>query len=474
MRKIVAFYVKWARRLLAYTLLVLVLIALYLSPLLIDFLEIIAKLQFGQIIGALFSIGPLYAVFLFILYGLLTMVFGRFFCSFMCPLGALMDLVGILRQKARRKKFAYKPRRFTQVLVPILVLLLFWVGISLPFGLLEPYSILSSKILSYLGGPSLVFFIVLVLSYFWGRGFCNSLCPTGFVLSLFAKGSIYRLAIGDTCIKCGACERVCPASCINFKEKLVDYGRCVLCLECKSLCPNSSLQYRRVLEPSEEGKLVRRSFIRKASIGALVGGALVTPEALRGGFLARPRPNPILPPGALSIAHLNAHCSSCHSCVRICPNHALKVSYLSSPLFLGKPVVDPYLGFCQYDCVECTRICPTGALINLDVEQKHIFRLGVVHFKREECIVITQGTSCGACAEICPTGAVTMGPGPLGRDEPIISWHHCIGCGACQAVCPVRPVSPIWVRGLAYQDMAAAKPIVAETPDQVLTEEFPF
>jgi formate hydrogenlyase subunit 6/NADH:ubiquinone oxidoreductase subunit I len=105
---------------------------------------------------------------------------------------------------------------------------------------------------------------------------------------------------------------------------------------------------------------------------------------------------------------------------------------------------------------------------------KHYWRIGLVHLRRKECIVVKNGTRCGACAELCPTGAARMEMGPSGREEPTLYRPLCIGCGACQKACPVRPVSPIWVVGRKYQDAMASRPIQNHGADIAMTEDFPF
>jgi ferredoxin len=169
---------------------------------------------------------------------------------------------------------------------------------------------------------------------------------------------------------------------------------------------------------------------------------------------------------------MGAHCTGCQTCVRACPNEAINSAW-GPPSIMGKPVLDPYRGFCQYDCVLCGRICPTGALVPLSPEAKRLTRLGWASLDRPECLVVKQGNACGACAELCPTGAVSMLPGPSGRNEPTLRPEYCIGCGACQKACPVRPVSAIVVRGLLVHQTAKA-PIVEITEDAVLGDDFPF
>jgi polyferredoxin len=431
------------------------------------------KTQFGQILAGLVSSGALSVVLLFLAYALLTYVFGRFFCAFLCPLGAALDLLALLRRKARPRRFAFKPGALWRGFAPIAILLLLWAGVTLPFGLLEPYSLLAGKSLSpWL--PSVTLAIVLVSGYLMGRAFCNSVCPAGFVLGLIARDSRFRLRLSEGCVSCGACERVCPASCVSVKDKALDPGRCVLCLECVSVCPNGSLGYAWAKRPLPRAASERRPFLAGLGLAAVIGAAYATPEHLRAGIIRERETYPVLPPGAMSLAHLNAHCTLCHTCVRACPNEALHPCPEPDPALWRKPVLIAAKGFCQYDCIECTLVCPTKALVSITVDEKHVFRLAQVRLKLDKCIVVTNRTSCGACAELCPTGAVYMDEGRVpNRPEPFLKEELCIGCGACQKSCPVAPMPAIWISGLKYQDMLAKRLERPEGPDEVL-EDFPF
>jgi ferredoxin len=119
-------------------------------------------------------------------------------------------------------------------------------------------------------------------------------------------------------------------------------------------------------------------------------------------------------------------------------------------------------------------VCPTRALLKITVDEKHVMRLAKVNFKRSLCIIVANGTSCGACAELCPTGAVYMDEGEKpNRPEPYLREELCIGCGACQKSCPVAPMPAIWISGLKYQDMLAKRLERDGSPDAVI-EDFPF
>jgi polyferredoxin len=313
---------KWTRRIIASTLLVLLAWALISPGEHSSILHIFPQIQFGQIVSGLFSRGSISVIILFVVYVVLTGFFGRFFCSFLCPLGAGLDLIAALRMKLRPKRYKYKPKSLWRSIIPLILLILFWAGITLPYGLLEPYSILAGKSSIYFL-PPITLLVVLISAYFLGRGFCNSVCPTGFVLRLFARDSFFQLTLHDNCIECGLCTRVCPASCVDYKKKTIDFGRCVLCCECLSACPNNSLRYKPRFQPKLEFLSLRRRQFKFASLGIISALAFFSSESLRAKALPERKVHPVLPPGALSLAHLNAHCSLCHTCVRACPNQAL-------------------------------------------------------------------------------------------------------------------------------------------------------
>jgi polyferredoxin len=458
------------RRLIAYALLALFVAALLYPASMEEVLQILPKLQFGQLTAAMMSNGSQKFVVIVSVMSVLTLLFGRFFCAGLCPMGALMDMVSLLRGVISKQKFAYKPAKKSRMIVPFLVLILLWLGLNIPFGLLEPYSLFVSKSLFY-PGPSILLFAVIILAACRGRAFCNSLCPAGFILRILSSATKYHLKFDQNqCLRCGVCSQVCRTSAIDGNEQNIDRSRCVLCLDCLSVCPNRSLTWG-TLPPASLP--LRRPFLHQLPLVILAAGTYLTPASIRAKSFYPPKTAPVLPPGALSLAHLNAHCSLCHSCIIVCPNEVLIPSGENSPSLWARPVLNPYNGFCQYDCTLCTTICPTGALIGMTVEEKHISRLGMVYFEREECVVIKNRTSCGACAEMCPTGAVRMITGLYGDEEPDIKKEFCIGCGACQNVCPVRPFSAIRVQGLLVQQ-TAVQPVKVESEDLTLNEDFPF
>jgi formate hydrogenlyase subunit 6/NADH:ubiquinone oxidoreductase subunit I len=136
--------------------------------------------------------------------------------------------------------------------------------------------------------------------------------------------------------------------------------------------------------------------------------------------------------------------------------------------------------FCNFDCRKCGEICPTGAIIELPQEEKHLTQLGKVYLQLEYCIVESEGTACGSCSEHCPTQAVKMVPYVSKKyphkknlTAPEINPDICIGCGACEYACPATdPHKAIFV--IANEKHVPAQKPKQEKLEYEETDEFPF
>ncbi|MDR2455801.1 MAG: 4Fe-4S binding protein, partial [Deltaproteobacteria bacterium] len=279
------------------------------------------KRQFGQLAASWFSYGARLAIPLLIL-ALSTLLLGRWFCGFICPLGASMDAARLIRQKVKKGRLSYKGDSLFRSLVPFAVWALFWLGVSVPMGDLEPFSIVAS-------GPE-IWIAILIIAAWRGRAFCNWVCPAGWLLKLIGSRSLLGIKIDSSkCRRCGACQRACQARCVEHKSGYIDPGRCLACFECASVCPDGAVGfgYKNFFASTSPGPDTRRrDFLRLAGAAALAGGSFLSSEERRIAILGPAPITPILPPGALSLAHLAAHCTSCHTCVRVCPNQALESS----------------------------------------------------------------------------------------------------------------------------------------------------
>ena len=449
----------------------------------------------------------------------LTLLLGRIYCSAICPLGVLMDIFSRLRKRSGaegRRKYN-PPHSYTRWAIFALTVAAVVSGTMLVVNILDPFSIFGRmaaslakplvmlannaaafalenygyyflppyelKILPWSAAAfSLAFLVVIFwLAYTKDRLYCNMICPVGALLGLVSKLSVFKIRIdGSSCIKCGQCERRCKAGCIDSQSKTIDHDRCVACFNCLSPCPVDAISFsRRKWDQTEKVDESRRMLL--AGAAGLTG---LAPASARGSEpikITVPNkirvpeiPHPILPPGALGLNHFTAKCTACHACVANCPSRVLQAGiadYGLSGLFM--PRLDPSAGYCNINCNICGQVCPAGAITTFSIEEKKRIQVGKARFIRENCIVVLQGTACGACSEHCPTKAVYMV-----KEEkqmvPRVNEEICLGCGACEHVCPAKPNRAIYVEPNTIH--LAAKPPVSAPPkkDGGGIKEFPF
>jgi ferredoxin len=269
--------------------------------------------------------------------------------------------------------------------------------------------------------------------------------------------------------------------CLDARNKTLDGGRCVLCLSCAGNCAAGALEYRAGdgLEKEE-----RRAFLRGGGWLSAVPGLLY----LAGGVFASRRPEPheaeeissgaetrtlpvVLPPGALDVGAFFARCVGCQACAAACPAGIIRFDESFHPR------LDYTRGYCQYNCTECSRVCPAHALRSLGADKRRT-RIGLSELTRARCVVITLGQSCGACAEVCPTHALRMEPlNGTSLTAPVFDPIYCIGCGGCFNVCPADPRAFV-VTGVTPQlltpGIRAAAPEEDVPSPLGIDEDFPF
>lgn len=459
----------------------------------------------------------------FILISLISLLFGRIYCSTFCPLGTMQDIILWSRQRFGKKKVLKKQKPFKIIRNSILLIsvLLFLFGLITPVLFLDPYSNFGRIIanifrpifllLNNLGALtlesmdiytlyrvepgitnlfSIVFSISLFLFITWltikySRLFCNTLCPVGILLGVFARFSLFKISLDKSvCTSCGKCSAVCKAGCIDVKTREVAFDRCVGCFNCLNSCPSNGVVFGR--KSSKETELVKpfdpqRRDLLKGTLLATTSMAampLMAAGQIGGGKRCKSpqdvvRNYPVAPPGALSLDHFNNACTACHLCVSACPTHVIKPSLLEYGLAgIMQPRLDYHANYCNFDCLVCTEVCPTGALRPLSLEEKHVLQLGKVVFIKHNCIVYTKETDCGACSEHCPTKAVKMRPYKTKLFLPIVEPEICVGCGACEYACPTDPKS-IFVDGNPVH-LIADKPVIEELEQPDTSEDFPF
>lgn len=458
----------------------------------------------------------------FILTTILVFLLGRIYCSSVCPIGTLQDIFSRLsKKKNRKKKYRYtKESKWLRYSILILTVLAVFSGNLLILNLLDPYSnggrifaqlinpllIFFNNTISYLLGmidiyyvypidpksfsfllalfPLLFLTIIAYLSYKRGRLYCNTICPVGTLLGLISKFSLYKLKIDKSeCEGCGVCEKVCKSECIDFGKKEIDFSRCVACYNCIDVCPSEAISYqsewnkkavKTYKEDDSKREFISKTFLYFLSLtGISLSQIKIIPE--KESTVPVNRKLNLSPPGSKSLDHYNFTCTACHLCITACPTKVLQPSFLEFG-FLGmlQPYMDFKTSFCNYDCTACLEVCPTGAILPLQQEEKRLVQIGKAIFVKENCIVETEKKDCGACSEHCPTKAVDMVDYENNLKIPEVTEKYCIGCGACEYACPTFPYKAIYVEGNISHKRAEKKKQEAIEFEFNPEEDFPF
>ncbi len=344
----------------------------------------------------------------------LTLLFGRFYCSTICPFGILQEFCALLF----KKKGSVQKNLPVKYFISALTFGALIGGSALLIRYVDPYTMFGSAVSLTVTG--LVFtFAVLALVFFKNRYFCTNICPAGAVLGLISKVSTNKIYIDEeNCVSCGLCAKSCPSGCINHKEKTVDNETCVKCLKCLGECKKGAIKYG---SRPVKFSLKRRNFIIAVSTLMVLGGAVKAGIEIGKNFAKKVR-DIIVPPGAQNTNRMANKCLNCNLCVENCPNKILsKADENFSAVHIDYSKGE---GFCKYDCNKCAQICPSGAIKRISLEEKQNTRIAMAMIKEEKC------DKCGICKYECPKSAIEV------TDTAKVDGSLCIGCGKCAKKCP--------------------------------------
>lgn len=457
-----------------------------------------ARIQFLPAILAL-NVGVVAALVV------LTLLFGRVYCSVVCPLGVMQDIVAWCGGRGKKRKFRYgwsPAKNWLRYGVLAIFIVVLVAGVGSVVALLAPYSSYGriaanlfallwrwgNNLLAWFAEradsyafystevwlrslptfiiAAVTFVVLAVLAWRNGRTYCNTICPVGTVLGFFARYSLFRPVIDTAkCNGCTLCSRRCKAACIDAANHTIDYSRCVACMDCIDTCAHGAISYQRrkkadMLEPVPvaDGGVAdpsRRHFLTGAALLAGAAAAKAQEKKVDGGLAVildkkvPHRATPIVPPGAVGLRHMAQHCTGCQLCVSVCPNGVLRPSTRLETLM--QPESSYERGYCRPECTKCSEVCPAGAILQITPEEKSAVQIGHAVWVRENCVPLTDGVACGNCARHCPAGAIQMvssdATNPDAPKIPVVNEARCIGCGACENLCPARPFSAIYVEG---------------------------
>lgn len=424
---------------------------------------------------------------------ILTLVLGRFFCGWFCPLGTLLDLLGGPLRRVRNRFGGWPKAKYYLFVVLVISALC---GLQL-FGLLDPLSIflrsltlainpvwnlLANGSFDWLYQADLplvspvadflypffrdhllafrqpiflltiftaVFLLILILlERVQARFWCRNLCPLGAFLGICSRHSLLQREPQQDCTDCRICSTECR---MGATSDLSNHkAECIRCLDCLDFCPNERVEFS-----FKHGTVRDFDLSRRSLLAATAGGALLAPLAAAAPLSAGYRNDLIRPPGATAEDEFLSRCIRCGECMKVCIGGALHPDLLRGGAFsLWSPVLVARLGYCEYDCTLCGQVCPTGAIKQLKVEEKRKTKIGLAVIDKNRCLPFARGEECLVCEEHCPTGKkaivfdrrkVLAGSEPLELLQPRILPELCIGCGICETRCPVSGTSAILI-----------------------------
>ena len=429
----------------------------------------------------------------------ITVLFGRIFCGWICPLGTIIDTSDTIlwrRRSGQRARYA-RPAWKYYVLGAALVAALFgvqlaWIADPIPLLTrtaatvfypltLGGYNLIVLRAQSLLRGWGLylnpvavprfsldiavtaMFVAILLLGYFARRMWCRSLCPLGALFAFLGRFSLLKRYVSPTCTGCLRCAAACKMGAIPGDEPEKTYTtECILCYDCLVACPRPDASDIGIYPARAGGADPATRASKRAFLGALGAGVAYGLVARFGWRRPEPHPKLIRPPGAnvydpgggrrrMTEEEFRAVCVRCGECMRACPTGGLQPATGQAEFDgLYTPILVSQVGFCEQNCNVCGEVCPSGALKPFTIQEKYDIRLGVVEINADTCLSWQRGSDyqlCLICAEVCSYAAIDN-PVYEGQRRPFIDPAKCVGCGQCEYNCPTEPQRSIIVSRL--------------------------
>ncbi len=427
----------------------------------------------------------------------LTLIFGRLFCGYLCPMGTTLDVSHGLNKNFSWKNIQIpKNAKHIKFLFFITLVSMTFLGVNQifwgsPIALITRlYSLILHPFLLLLGNTGLhilrpilesqnislfaytqitprffhtvyfivAFFLVLfILERLRPRFWCRYLCPAGAILALFSWNPLWQRRVHQ-CTHCGKCAKACPTGAIAPQGDISSPTECITCQKCVTLCPVQGVQFSfkkqkaayisDLVQEETEKRLVlspplpsRRAFLYATATGcagaalAHINAASFIPATAKASHLGC-----IRPPGAVPEADFLARCLRCGQCMKVCPTNGLQPTWLDMGFEgLFSPLLQSRLGPCEPECNACGQVCPTEAILPLPIHDKRVAKIGTAVVYPELCLAWAEGRSCVVCQEVCAYGAVQVKPHANSLvPVPVITPHKCFGCGFCERHCPVH------------------------------------
>jgi polyferredoxin len=447
---------------------------------------------------------------------------GRFFCGWICPLGTINHFFSAFKPERKAKKRIesnrYKNWMGTKYYI-LLVFIALSLFTSLQTGLLDPipflvrslatsifpainsalrhgldalyasnigvlqsladggYELLGSSVLSF--KPQyynfgfiigIIFLAVLVLNRFITRFWCRGICPLGAFLGLLSRFSIFGMHKDHAkCNNCNLCLLNCQGACEPQGDVPWRQAECHLCFNCDGDCPKDAIQFK-FFPNRDKQSLQPLPDLKRRRILESIGAGLVALPLVRSsfGFAKNQNDRLIRPPGSLEESEFLARCIRCGQCMKVCPTNAIQPTLFESGIEgMWTPTLVMRAGYCEYDCVLCSQVCPTGAIWKITEAEKlgkapgakgKPIKIGTAFYDQGRCLPWAMATPCIVCEEFCPTSPkaiwvvqeqVTKPDGiVITVQRPRVNVDRCVGCGICENVCPVQDRPAIYITNI--------------------------
>ena len=421
-----------------------------------------------------------------------TILLGRVFCGWICPLGTLHNMAGALKKKRLSEK-SYNLHHWKYILlIVLLVSSLFTLQLS---GILDPmallirslslaiyplfqyatvsvfdtvygwhlpvitdisefiYGLMKKTILSFqqplfnqAAFTGLVFLGILALNLLERRFWCKYLCPLGALLGLLSRYTILNRSVSEGCDGCGVCRRACQGGAAPDAKEGWLKSECMACMNCDDACPQNAVRFGFSRKPAG----MALDLGKRRVIGSMIAGVIAVPLLRISPLKKAGAADPLLirPPGSLDEKTFLKRCIKCGECMKVCITNGLQPSLLEADLEgVWSPVLVPRIGYCEYRCTLCGQVCPTGAIKKLSLEEKAKVRIGLAMVDKGRCLPFAHSTPCIVCEEVCPTPrkaiwfeevrVLNRAGKTVTVKQPHVDLELCIGCGICETKCPV-------------------------------------
>lgn len=442
---------------------------------------------------------------------LLTLLFGRVFCNWICPYGTLHQFIGWLfnihNSKNRIQQNRYHDLQYLKFGILIVFCIMASLG-ALQIGILDPIVLMYRGFTTFvapasdmlvdtvaskagLNGPYLdnfkfapgvasrifvgsfwvgLFFLAFIGLNLWKpRFFCRFLCPLGALLGVFSRYSLFRInRIVDRCTDCNLCLNRCEGA--ADPQSQVRLSECFSCMNCLDDCPEDALQFTMVGLDKQQ-VVTKPDLSKRRLLFASVTGVVAFPLLKNNGLASDENfsPKMIRPPGSVAEPEFLEKCIKCDQCINACPTNVLQPATFKEGGFeaLWTPVMNFKIRHCQLKCTLCSEVCPTGAIRKISVAEKlgkgeyteqGPVRLGTAYIDTTRCLPWGHQVPCVVCEEVCPVSPKAIQTideevkdvfhNKVVLNKPFIVPDLCIGCGICESECPVQDQPAVYITAI--------------------------